>query len=434
MMEEGLTDVTVGSLDVSALYPSLEHEESAEAVYRMVLASKTEMKGIDWCATQVFLASNLSIDQVKKKGLVGLVPGRLKRRGNRPGNTTTELSAKRPDPYSEDPAEPLSKWAHTDPSKLSRSQKRHLIARACQVAVLNIFAHHQYQFEGKTYRHSSGAPIGLRLTSIVARIVMDEWMQMFLVRMDDAGMILLALAKYVDDLNIIMMMLKLGSRWEDGKVTHSLEREQEDREGGRSRDMVTLQVAKAVADSIHSWIQFTLDAAELHESGMCPVLDLQVWIKRPINNEDGLQAEMLAWMFYEKPTAADTVMRSTSAFTWRQKTVTMTMEVYRRLRNSSRQLNMIVKSNLLKTFVDKMRRSGYFVSTVAGVLKSGVEYYYRKLKIDLEGGPKMNMIDDTDEVKRRREKIDIQPDVVCQKERRREGEIEKGCGLESKDG
>ena len=178
--------------------------------------------------------------------------------------------------------------------------------------------------------------------------------------------------------------------------------EEKDRAMGKSRDMVTLEVIKDAANSILPWIQFTLDIPEMHSNGMVPVLDLQVWVRRP---EDDLCSSLLAWLFYEKPTAADKVMRTTSAFTWRQKLVTMGMEIYRCMRNSSRQIMLLARWELVETFIHKMRSSGYMLSAVRGIITSGIEYYYRKLHINLQGGPKMNFKDDHNEMTKRREKL-----------------------------
>ena len=79
MMEEGITDTTVGSLDVLPLYPSLDHRGGFEAVYRLVLGSRVQFSGIDWRAAQIFLESNLTASELEVEGLKGLVPGRLKR-------------------------------------------------------------------------------------------------------------------------------------------------------------------------------------------------------------------------------------------------------------------------------------------------------------------------------------------------------------------
>ena len=56
-------------------------------------------------------------------------------------------------------------------------------------------------------------------------------------------------------------------------------------------------------------------------------------------------------------------------------------------------------------FISKMRASGYSKETIAGILKSGLTCYYRKVRIELEGGPKLNRRQDNQDVARKRKKI-----------------------------
>ena len=95
-----------------------------------------------------------------------LLPRRHWKKGQRPGPTTPELSAKIPEGKMEPPD---SKWESMDPDRdLTDTQKRQLLARAVKTAVKLVFANHVYQFCGVLYLQLAGGPIGLRLTSIVA--------------------------------------------------------------------------------------------------------------------------------------------------------------------------------------------------------------------------------------------------------------------------
>ena len=351
--EDGLTGTMVGSLDVAALYPSLDQEGCAETVARFVRSSKVSLNGIDWRAAQVYLSSSLTENQVKEEALVGLVPRRLKTRGNRPGKTTTELSRKRKDPTTTGPEviEP-TKWAATDPSTLTETEKRLIISVVMKVAVRTVFAHHMYQFAGDTYWQDGGAPIGLRLTSVVARIVMDGWAVGFITKLVDAGVVLHMIAKYVDDINVVLDRLRRGSRWTNDRIEWTQEWEQDDIDDNKSEELVTMEVIKCAAESVIDWLSFTFDLPESNISGTVPVLDLQVWVRHPGEDEDGLGSDLLAWTYYEKPMASSKVMRATSVFTWRQKVTTMTMEIFRRLRNSTRQLNLEHRTKLVTDIVD----------------------------------------------------------------------------------
>ena len=426
--DQGLTDTMVGSLDVRALYPSLDQEGSARAVARFVLESNVEISGVDWRAAQIFVASNLTQEQVVAEGISEIVPRRLHKKGKRPRATTDELRMKRSNPASVPEEEPgqawgpggvapnpvrvvprpvpqPSKWAETDTSTLTSMQRRLLLSMVMLVAVRIIFFHHQYQFAGTTYRQSTGAPIGLRLTSIVARIIMDQWMKVFLSKVDKAGIGVHAALKYVDNVNLVLSMLPLGSRWKNDSVSWCKEWELADKVLGKSQEMSTMECVRDAADSVVPWLSFTLDLPELHVSKTVPMLDLQVWVVHPSKDEDGLGADLVCWMFFEKTSASSKVLRASSAYTWRNKLVTMANEVFRRMRNSSRQLTLKTKLGLMTTFTDKMRNSGYSQGSVNGILESGLQHYYRKLVVDLQGGPKINRRNDTNEMETRRKKM-----------------------------
>ena len=214
----------VGSLDVSALYPSLDQEQSADMVCQMIQDAR--MEGIKLRKTQVYLASCLSPQQVKREGLGKLLPARAKKGGNKPGPTTDKLARKHPAPVQpgdKAQTEQLSKWLPTNPDKeLSEPEKRLLVAKAIKYAIITIFHNHVYQFGGKRFRQTLGGPIGLRLTSLVARVVMDRWALSFLGKIDRAGVKVWAMVKYVDDINIVINVLDNNLVW-DGDELRSIE-------------------------------------------------------------------------------------------------------------------------------------------------------------------------------------------------------------------
>ena len=166
----GARSTMVGSLDVRAMYPSLRQKESARIVSEMVQQSEVEVGGLDYRSIQVFCASNMLEDEIKAEGLTEVIPKRSKVGGVRPGPTTTELAEKvNPDGVAPRPG----KWAPTNPEQeLSKPQKRQLLATAVRLLVILVFSNHLYQFVGEEFRKLLGGPIGLRLTSVIARIVM----------------------------------------------------------------------------------------------------------------------------------------------------------------------------------------------------------------------------------------------------------------------
>ena len=145
-------------------------------------------------------------------------------------------------------------------------------------------------------------------------------------------------------------------------------------------------------------------------------------MRQSSDNGDGLESDLLGWEFYEKGTASKRVIHAQSAFTWRQKLVMLGMEAFRRLWNSLRQLSLTAKFDLLKTFIYKLRRSGYGAPTIRGVIESGLGHYFRKLSIDLRG----------DKVSRRRARQNASQDWFSRKRGGQDARDRKDNGWRSR--
>ena len=87
-----------------------------------------------------------------------------------------------------------------------------------EVAVRTTFRNHLYQFEGKFRIQAKGGPIGLRLTGVVARIVMDHWAAKFREMAKANSITIYMFKKYVDDVNLLFESLGVGTRWNGTKM------------------------------------------------------------------------------------------------------------------------------------------------------------------------------------------------------------------------
>ena len=59
-----------------------------------------------------------------------------------------------------------------------------------------------------------GGGIGARVTGVVARVLMDVWYDKLVEALRSNEITLLMLAKYVDDLNMVLRSIPRGYRWE----------------------------------------------------------------------------------------------------------------------------------------------------------------------------------------------------------------------------
>ena len=156
--EAGLKDVMVGSLDVKALYPSLDQEGSARAVAQFVRESEVELDGIDWRHVQVFLASHMDVHELKKEKVMHLVPARRKKGGCRPGIVTKELWVRKEDPDNKDSTSFPTKWAQTDVTALSMDDKKLLMSLVVMVSTRLIFRASRLQVWWECFPSSQGRP------------------------------------------------------------------------------------------------------------------------------------------------------------------------------------------------------------------------------------------------------------------------------------
>ena len=67
----------------------------------------------------------------------------------------------------------------------------------------------------------------------------------------DAGLVIRALLKYVDDVNVVCAILRRGTRWVDSAMRWSREWEQQDEESGVPDGLRTISLIKEVADDDH---------------------------------------------------------------------------------------------------------------------------------------------------------------------------------------
>jgi hypothetical protein len=89
-------DLIVASMDVKALYSSLDQQQSARDVAAEFLHSQMDIQDVDVRAAVVYIASTCTKKKLQKDRLDHLIPVRLHKRGAKPGLKTKELSGGMP--------------------------------------------------------------------------------------------------------------------------------------------------------------------------------------------------------------------------------------------------------------------------------------------------------------------------------------------------
>ena len=225
--------------------------------------SKLEVSGMDTKWASLYLALTCSQAEITRSCLADVVPSRRYKFGQRPG--IENVSDESPGAW---------KWFKA-PETYTEEDKRRLLGKLVEVAVRTTFETHFYQWGGRLYRQKKGGAIGLRATGTVAKVAMEDWLRRLHDLLLTQGANVLLLTKYVDDILGIISCFKRGTRWVDGSLRHTAEAEEEDTRNQKSKQEVTLEALRQMANSLTPYLSFTGEVSVGGEP--IPVLDTNIW-------------------------------------------------------------------------------------------------------------------------------------------------------------
>ena len=85
------------------------------------------------------------------------------------------------------------------------------------------FKNHFYKLDNQIRKQQTGGATGLRATGSLSRVTMDKWITEFRRKVESAGAKKWLLKKYLDDVMVVATNMRLGSRWEEDRITWSEE-------------------------------------------------------------------------------------------------------------------------------------------------------------------------------------------------------------------
>ena len=78
-------DLMIGSLDVAALYPSIDTKQAAKICRDKVRESTLDIQGVDYRQAMIYLKLTIKPVDIVDAGIQGILPRRLAKRGPKPG-------------------------------------------------------------------------------------------------------------------------------------------------------------------------------------------------------------------------------------------------------------------------------------------------------------------------------------------------------------
>ena len=146
----------------------------------------------------------------------------------------------------------------------SEEEMMTIMGHVVETIVKATFKDHFYKWDGQIRRHKKGAAMGVRASRSLSRVCMDKWIKLFKQKLDGYNIVVKLLKKYVDDVLVICLNLRLGTRYskEQYTIVWSKGWEEEDEDNGTSRDANTMEVLRGIADSMRPFLQFTAEVSE----------------------------------------------------------------------------------------------------------------------------------------------------------------------------
>ena len=353
------------SMDVKALYPSMEWEEIVLAVREMIEESERTVENVDWQEVGRYLAVILSEERIKEEKLEHVIPKRKAEGGRGRKPTVAYLCNKKNEDQWSTARHPGSR------------QKKKMIALAIAEGVRVCMENHVYRLGDRIFLQLSGGPIGLELTGAVSRPFMARWDRMYVENVERAGMKMLLYERYVDDSNQIAQVPPVG--W---KYDRTLKKLVECAHGSESEDnqpederMASILVE--IANDVMDCVKMEVDTPSRNQDGKIPILDMKVWTSIEGNVE---------FEHYEKAVSSKAVLHAQSAHPSACKRSVHVQEVLRRLLNSAPTLDWESEvAPVVSEYMQRMRDAGYGENYRAGILQQAMAIYKEKKKEENDG-------------------------------------------------
>ena len=353
---EGLVNenVVVGSLDVDALYPSLNIDRCAEVVRRRMFMSDLDFENLRWKEIGLYLVYHFTEEELRKEKVFSVCPKRRSRHG------APTFTANGSEPKEED-RHRLWKFPRNEPSK---AKVRYMFCLAIKAMIKTTMSLHDFHFEGRIYRQTSGGSIGLDLTGVLSDIYMCDWDEHLLRKCKNNNVDILMYQRYKDDVDVAV----------DTSNNDMLKRME-------NRDIEVMNVLKQYADSIDENLKVSTDCCSKNEDSKVPNLDVKMWVGQTEEGE-----WKILHKHYMKDVASRALMDEKSSHSYTMKKNVFVNEVDRIFRNTSPHLKWEeYAAPSVSYFMKRMKYSGYSKMFRHEILREALKLYDTRIMRHTDG-------------------------------------------------
>ena len=235
-----------------------------------------------------------------------------------------------------------------------------MLAEALSIGVKISMKNHIYSFNNEIRVQVDGGSIGVELTGELSEMEMLKWGNTLKTKMRDIGIDNDFQKRLVDDITLIPSVIPRGWKIENEELLFSKKQKLIDDHRNEYDDVRTMKIIQNIANNIDEQFKITFDVPSNHEDGRVPILDVKV----SMNKENKVD-----YIFYKKPMASDKVVLKSYAMSNKQKITTLTQEVFRRLHNTSGEMDENVKIVML---INTCKHSTFFLRKISKSVHNGL--------------------------------------------------------------
>ena len=378
----------IGSMDVKALYPSLNIPHTIDKVCEIFENSNITIDNIDYQEVSHYIALNKTQEEVNQMNLQRLCPKRRRKRGPRPnitGNGTIDNKKDRLEP-----------WIIPEIETFTTEDKKIIFKEALKIGLSTVMNNHIYEFDGILRKQTTGGAIGLQLTGTLAKLYMVWWDKMFLSKLSHLQINVAFYKRYIDDINIGITHPGNGYEYKDGKLHKDESKKEED--SIKEKDETAMQLLQKIANGIHNSIQMEIDYPSANPDKKLPILDIKVWIQMVENKRQ------ILYEHYRKEVSTKTTIIARSATPMTQKRTILSQELLTIMTHCSPNLPTEVKCNHINHFMKRMQFSGFSKELRFDTYNSAMKAYNILKEKEENGTRPINRPKQWNKVERRKEK------------------------------
>ena len=206
------------------------------------------------------------------------------------------------------------------------------------------------------YLQCSGGPIGARLTMAIARLVMQDWWDIFSHVLKISKLKERLRAIYVDDGRIIVEKLKKGVKYDkvEKKFVFKKEWEEQDTVSGESSESRTVEQMKLAMCDVSEDLQFTMETETDFDTKRLPTLSFEMW-----SEKTGIRHS-----YFEKGMRSQILTMKRSSQSENSKYSILVNELNRRFEVMDKDISINEKVSVIDHYCQQLINSGYRIEQI----------------------------------------------------------------------